>query len=358
MLVWQDFPLHGGYARTLRRQAVHQARAAVDALGHHPSIVVWCAHDDPSDGRRDSVLGQQLPSWNRTILDRWVKRLFEKADESRPVIAHSGVEPHLPQLDGTDSHLDLGWENGDERDLPGLAAVIPSKVRFAGEFGVPSVPATAEFMRPERWPDLDWDELAAHHGLDLDVMNRRVAPGAFESFDAWREATQRYQATVLRHHIETLRRLKYRPTGGFCLSMLADSAPMVSTSILDSERQPKLAFQSVVEACRPVIVVAERLPASLSAGTAVALDVHVVSDVRRVLAGVECRATLQWTGGSHEWRWRGDIPPDGCVRVGIIRFVTPAAPGPLTLDLCIEHRDEAASNRDETIISAARAEAR
>ena len=43
MLVWQDFPLHGGYARTVRRQAVEQAREAVDVLGHHPSIVVWCA---------------------------------------------------------------------------------------------------------------------------------------------------------------------------------------------------------------------------------------------------------------------------------------------------------------------------
>lgn len=350
MLVWQDFPLHGGYARALRRQAVHQARAAVDALGHHPSIIVWCAHDRPSKSKRDSVLAQQLPSWNRTILDRWVKRLFEKADESRPTIAHSGVEPHLPQLDGTDSHLDLGWENGDERELPGLAATVPRKVRFAGEFGAASVPDTADFMDPQQWPDLAWDDLEAHHGLELDVMNRRVPPGRFETFDAWREATQRYQATLVRHHIETLRRLKYRPTGGFCVSMLADSSPMVSTSLLDHARRPKLAFQAVVEACRPVIVVADRLPESLDPGTAVALDVHVVSDVRRVLEGVECRAIARWTGGSHEWRWRGDVPPDECVRVGIIRFVVPAAPGPLSLDLCIEHGDEAATNRDETVI--------
>ena len=36
-------------------------------------------------------------------------------------------------------------------------------------------------------------------------------------------ATQHYQANLLRHHIETLRKLKYRPTGGFCLFMLADA---------------------------------------------------------------------------------------------------------------------------------------
>src|SRR5204862_3282704 len=122
-----------------------------------------------------------------------------------------------------------------------------------------------------------------HHGLDLEGMNRHVPPGMFNTFDAWRRASQAYQATLLRHHIETLRRLKYRPTGGFCLSMLADSSPMISTSILDSQRLPKRAFASVLEACRPVIVVADRLPSRVEPGAAVALDVHVVSDVRRGL---------------------------------------------------------------------------
>ena len=64
-------------------------------------------------------------------------------------------------------------------------------------------------------------------------MAQRVPPDEHPTFDAWRMATQRNQATVLRHHIETLRRLKYRPTGGFCFSWLADPAPMISASVLD-----------------------------------------------------------------------------------------------------------------------------
>ena len=43
------------------------------------------------------------------MLDRSVKRALEQADGTRPVIAHSGVLPHPPQLDGTDSHLYFGW---------------------------------------------------------------------------------------------------------------------------------------------------------------------------------------------------------------------------------------------------------
>ena len=106
------------------------------------------------------IAGQQLPSWNKTVLDRWVKRAFEQADETRTTIAHSGVLPHLPQLDGTDSHLYFGWYHGDERDLPGFAATMPRMVRFVSEFGAQAVPTAADFMEPKRWPDLDWERLA------------------------------------------------------------------------------------------------------------------------------------------------------------------------------------------------------
>ena len=49
--------------------------------------------------------GPALPSWNSSLLDRAIKTVLERDDGTRPVVAHSGVLPHLPQLDGTDSHL-------------------------------------------------------------------------------------------------------------------------------------------------------------------------------------------------------------------------------------------------------------
>jgi beta-mannosidase len=362
MLVWQDFPLQWGYARTIRKEAVRQAREAVDALGHHPSIAVWCAHNEPiaADDTRQktyrstitrNVLGQQVPSWNKSILDRWVKRAFETADESRAVIAHSGVAPHLPQLTGTDSHLFFGWYHGDERDVEGFAATVPRMVRFVSEFGAQSVPAAAGFMEPDRWPALDWDHLVEHHGMQREAFEAHVPPHRFPTFDAWRDATQRYQADLLRHHIESFRRLKYRPTGGFCLLSLADAHPAVSWSILDHERHPKAAYGAVLEACRPVIVVADRLPDTVTAGDTLALDVHVVSDVRRILDGVTCTATLRWAGGQHSWTWEGDVPPDDCVRVGTAQFVVPDTAGDLWFDLVLEHGDAVATNRYTTSIT-------
>ena len=74
------------------------------------------------------------------------------------------------------------------------------------------------------------------------------------------------QADLLRRTIETLRRLKYRPTGGFCAFYLADPGPAGGFGVLDSDRRAKPALQALTDACRPVILVGEPLPASIGVG--------------------------------------------------------------------------------------------
>jgi beta-mannosidase len=365
MLLWQDFPLQWSYARDVRRRAVTQATEAVFQLGHHPSILTWCAHNEPSGaaiGLQPSeptwksaaryVVGQQLPSWNKNILDRWVKRAFEKADETRPTTAHSGVMPHIAEISGTDSHLYFGWYHGDERDLPGFAAAFPRMVRFVSEFGAQAVPSSSEFIDPSGWPYLAWDEIEERYGLQRAVLERFAPAASFGTFEQWRDATQRYQAGLLRHQIETLRRLKYHPTGGFCLFMLNDASPSVSWSILDHRRVPKIAYHAVTEACRPVIVVADRLPATVSPGDSLALDVHVVNDLRTAIDSARLHAHLRWSNGEHEWSYEGTAAADSVDRIATLQFVVPDAPGDLWLDLTLEADNVAATNRGQTRIVA------
>ena len=92
-------------------------------------------------------MSQQLPSWNKSILDRWLKRAFEQADPTRPTVAHGGVMPHLPTLDGTDSHMWLGWHRGEVAELAEVAHLMPRIVRFVSEFGAQSVPAVGRAVR-------------------------------------------------------------------------------------------------------------------------------------------------------------------------------------------------------------------
>jgi beta-mannosidase len=344
LLLWQDLPLHRGYPRNVRRQAVRQTEAAVDLLAHHPSIALWCADNEPTaefGGTRRPpdvvsrfVRGQVLPGWSRSVLVTSLSGVLAKADGSRPVVPPAGLLPHPAW--GTDTHLSFGWHHGDERDLPTWLRRLPVLARFVGEFGAQAVPPTAAWMEPERWPDLDWERLVRSHGMDKATFDRRVPPGAFATFEAWRDATQEHQATVLRHHVEELRRLKYRPAGGFCQFLLADGHPAVSCSVVDHERAPKAGFAALREACAPVIVVADRPAASYRPGTPVALDVHVVSDLRRPIFGCTLHAALGWRGGSHRWGFVGEVAADTVARVGTLSFVVPEAPGPLTLDLRLE----------------------
>jgi beta-mannosidase len=356
MLIWQDLPLQWGYGN-VRRQAVQQARRAVDLLGHHPSIALWCGHNepmavDPQPGaalaagtmaRR--VAAQVLPTWNKTGLDRSIRRALERADGSRTVVAHSGVLPH--PLWGTDSHVYYGWYHGSERDFPAAMARLPVMARFVGEFGAQAVPESAGFMRADRWPDLDWDELTNRYCLQKDVFDARVPPADYPEFDQWRRASQDYQATVLRHHIETLRRLKYRPTGGFCLFLLADAQPAVSWAIVDHDRVPKAAYRAVAEACAPVIIVADRPDESYRPGDRLNLDVHAVSDLRHPIVGAVTDVTLAWASGRRRWRFAGDVGADGCVRIGRISTTVPgdARPGPVTLELTMRWAGGEAVNR-------------
>ncbi len=362
VLLLQDFPLQWGYARSVRAQAIEQAAAAVDQLGHHPSIIQWNAHNDPAaaaigiegDTTRSRLryfAAQQLPSWNKTVLDRWVRRSFERADPTRLCVPHSGVLPHLPLLDGTDSHFYFGWYHGDVRDVDKLAAAVPRVVRFMSEFGAQAVPWTSDFIDEASWPDLDWELLETRHGLQKWVFDERVPPDGFATFDEWRRATQKYQAELLRHHIESLRRLKYRPAGGFCMFALNDPAPVVSWSVLDHERVPKLGWDALRHACAPVIVVADRPPEVVAPGEAISLDVHVVNDGRTPIDAAVVDITASWPGGNRRWRFGGEVESDSVARVGSVAMDVPDTLGALSFDLVLTADDLIQTNHYSTAVT-------
>jgi beta-mannosidase len=340
----------------VRKQAVRQAREAVDLLGHHPSIAVWCGHNEPLAldigpgtpparvAARFAVL-QALPTWNKTVLDASIGRALERADPTRPVVAHSGVLPG-PLSSGTDTHLYCGWYHGEERDFPRIMAAVPRLARFVTEFGAQAVPTTADWMEPARWPDLDWARLGEHHALQVEVLDQYVPRGA--TFAEWASASQEYQARVIRFHVETLRRLKYRPTGGFCQFSFADGYPAVSWAVLDHERQPKAGYRVLAASCAPVLVIADRPADHYPPGAEVRLGVHVVSDLRRPLERVRVVGSL----GDHQFGWEGDVPADACVRVGTIHTTLPAVPGPLQLALALTAGAITAHNIYETSVVA------
>ena len=254
MLIWQDLPLQWGYGQ-VRRQAVRQARQAVVLLGHHPSVALWCGHNeplaldvDPRHGRRPRGRSPAwsparcCPSWNKTGLDRSIRRALERADGSRAVVAHSG-HPAPPGLGHRQPPVlrvvprRRAGPARPARPLPG-AGPLRERVRRPGRARDGRVHGPGALAGPRL--GRTWRPTTPCSGPSSRSGSR---PAGRRPSTAWRAATQDYQATLLRHHIETLRRLKYRPTGGFCLFLLADAQPAVSWSILDHERRPKAGYQ-------------------------------------------------------------------------------------------------------------------
>jgi beta-mannosidase len=329
MLVWQDLPLQWGYARGVRRQAGRQARAMVDLLGHHPSVMLWCAHNAPfavdrepgepwtRGARLKLAATRTLPTWAKLVLDRSVARAIARRDRTRTVVRHSGVPPGIAEP-GTDSHLYHGWYHGDLRGLARTVRLWPRLGRFVSEFGAQAVPERADWMEPDRWPDLDWDRLTRHHALQRDVFDERMPAVDAKSFDEWRAMTQAYQAALLQLQIEDLRRLKYAPTGGFAVFSLADPQPAVSWSVLDDARVPKRGYFAIRDACRAVLPMIEP-----RAGL-----VHVVNDTREQWIGAEVEASID----GRITRWVGDVPADGIAFVGRVD-VTEA----VDVELVLEH---------------------
>lgn len=318
LLLWQDFPLQWGYARGLRKSAVRQAREMVDLLGHHPSIALWCAHNEPlaldlqpgepvrGGAAARLAASMFLPTWNKDVLDRSVARALHRADPSRPVDLHSGVFPG-PASGGTDTHLYFGWYHGRMDGLAPALRAVPRLARFVTEFGAQAVPETAGFMEPERWPDLDWDRLFERHACQARVFARTVPPDEYATFDEWRAATQAYQAALVQLQVEDLRRLKYEPSGGFCHFCFADGHPAVTWSVLDHARVPKAGYGALRAACRTVVAMVEPREGL----------VHVVSELRQGLsdAVVEVHAVDATEARRPLGTWTGYVPGDGIAYV-------------------------------------------
>jgi len=317
MLVWQDLPLQPGHHRSLRKQVARQAREAVDLLGHHPSIAVWCAN-------------------NKSFIDRTAARSLGNADPSRPVLKNSTTRPRVTRWGEADGHLYLGWLRGDERQLPATLRAVPRLARFVSEFGAPSVPAD---LVPDA-TDASFSPASAYGEHIAGCFDEHTNAAGFESPDDWAKATRNYQAMVIRFHVEALRRLKYRPTGGFAQFFLADPLAAVSGSIVSHMRVTKEGYRALADACRPVIAVADRLPVHLHGGEALALDVHVINDLRTAVTGARLQATLAWADGEQRYGWAGDVAADSVQRISTIQMIVPEVDGPLVLDLELHLGDE------------------
>lgn len=348
MLLWQDFPLQWSYQRGIKAEAQRQIREMVRLLGNHPSVTVWCCHNEPisvvdtADTSRAAALRAAFSlfiwSWDREVLDTALQETVEQEDPFRPVVRSSG-EYAIPLLrKGSDTHFYFGWYYGKLRDFDWVARHLPDTIRFVTEFGAqsfPNVESCRRFMA-DRLEDVDWEELRRRHSFQPKIMARWYDWRACRTLEELVERSQSYQAELNRFYIDRLRLRKYRPVGGIVPFMFQDPNPAVQWSVLDYWRIPKASYWALRDALSPQYCFAILDRDSFPAGAELSIPVYAVNDAHRAVK-MAISAALREPDGSAlvEWEDERTLPADGpAEEIWRLRFV-PANAGSYTLELRI-----------------------
>ncbi len=365
VLIWQDFPLQWNYAKEVSPEALRQVEVMVKHLHHHPSIIVWCMHNEPGihpeqAGRRawwtvKTLFSLLIYNWNRDVMDKQLKRRVEELDHSRFAVRSSGEWPAPVLRKGTDSHLYYGWYRGPDsaEKLEGLRR----KLRFVTEFGAQSFPnyeSSARFMSPELG-SLDWDHLEERHSLQRARMDRWLDLGSFDNLKELIEASQTYQIMLNRQYIDRLRYHKYRPTGGVLAFSFHDSNAAVQWSILDYWRVPKRSYYHMQRAFHPQYVFTLLEGREYRVGEEIAAPVYVVNDTQERYDEVAIRAEVLDAEGNKTTRasFQTSLGRDceaELVQSLHLRF---SQPGERTLRLKLEYGDQVFENEYPLLITPA-----
>ncbi|HEX2680561.1 MAG TPA: glycoside hydrolase family 2 TIM barrel-domain containing protein, partial [Candidatus Dormibacteraeota bacterium] len=257
LLVIQDLPLTGTYvyhartdeARFFENAARQQLAEMVAMLQNHASIVMWVAHDDPPWLATNFDLGEVHTVRQNHSIDQELRAAFEHLDPSRPAIAASG---------DVDLHVMQGWSAGSWQDF---AQLEPTMV---GEFGAQSLPSAESHVWERigrRWPVPDDDAAWRHAGFQPVNWAERGAglPSAHQTLESYIDASQDYQAGIVRYAAEHMRTRKFESCWGAIVFNLVDPFPAIGFGLVDSARMPKQALEALAEAFKATRLIVEPL---------------------------------------------------------------------------------------------------
>ena len=363
LLVWQDFPLQWRYSKEVLPEALRQAELMVDLLYNHPSIVVWCMHNEPviqpePDGRRfwgalQTLFSQIVYDWNRDVMDRKLKRRVEELDGTRFVVRSSG-EWSVPILRrGTDSHIYYGWyRNKDPREKlerPGRS------LRFVTEFGAQSFPnyeSSVQFMSAEL-SRIDWNRLQERHSLKRGIMDKWLDLASFGDLRQLIEATQDYQIALNRKYIDHLRYHKYRPTGGVLAFSFHDPNPAIQWSVIDHWRVPKRSYYHMQRAFHPQYVFTLLDKSEYQVGEEIAVPIYVVNDSQESYdqVGVGAEVVDAQARRTTQASFLTSLERDSIAELVRLLHLRFAEPGERRLRLKLEYGDEVFENEYPLLIT-------
>ena len=152
----------------------------------------------------------------------------------------------------------LGWSDGSWRDI---GHIEPLMVTAFGSQSLPDVDSPAWEKIGKRWPVADDEPAWRHAGFQpVNWAERGVGlPSSYQSLDDYVEASQEYQAGLVRYAAEHMRTRKFESCWGAFAYHLVDPFPGIGFGLLDGTRRPKLALEALAIAFKPTRVIIEPL---------------------------------------------------------------------------------------------------
>ncbi|NVM55920.1 MAG: hypothetical protein HWN66_19625, partial [Candidatus Helarchaeota archaeon] len=393
ILIWQDFALQWAYDMKIEEEAKTQIKRMARKIQNYPSQGVYCCHNEPmglslkpilytiillliSYGLAwlaDTYVGFfsnaifwglfilislifGLPATmffynrNKNVLDKHLMEAVLEVDDSVPVIQNSGMMGVIRK--GTDLHTYEGWYMGKNYRDAYCYTRFPLKrmACFVTEYGAQSFPDLENlkkvFKEEDLWP-INWKLLRDKHRCQPLFFGRWFDLNQYKNISEVIDATQEYQAELLKFYNELWRINRYKPSGGTIMFLFNDCFPGITWSIIDYWRTPKKAYYTTKLSFEPVYVMADWPKKKYKPSKTYKTRIYVVNDLHKVFSD----AKVKWEilNNNKEVVTSGEFPitlqEDSIQTICEIRYNFPQdAQGTFELALSLEYEDVTIKN--------------
>jgi len=393
ILIWQDFALQWGYDMKIEESAKIQIKRMARQVQNYPSQGIYCCHNEPMGISKKlllytviALIGCYGLAWlvnhffgmfsnavfwgvfiiisfifglpatmffynkNKNVLDKHLLEAILEVDDSLPVIQNSGMMGVFRK--GTDLHTYEGWYWGKDYRDAYCYTRFPLKRMccFITEYGAQSFPVLENLkkvIKPEDLEPINWKLLQRKHRCQPMNFARWFDLNKYKTTAEFIEATQTYQAELLKFFNELWRINRYNPNGGTIMFAFNDCFPGITWSIVDYWRTPKKGYYATQLSFEPVYVMADWPKKQYKPNKLYRTKIYIVNDLHEIIDS----AQIQWelfndqkqslTSGN----FTTTLQPDSIQVLGEIQYQVPAgAQGEYQLSLTLKFKDTTIKN--------------
>ena len=293
-------------------------------------------------------------NWNKNVLDRRLEKVIMEEDMGvHAVVMHSGIFGWF--INGTDIHIYDGWYTGwllpfrrlrGYRHAKQFRGIFRNVPRFVSEYGAQAFPCVENLMK--MLPDDIREELdkkgfrkaykrlaeylRKYHQYQPGFMKLWINPEKFDRLEDFIEATQEYQAELIKFYNEYWRSRRFNPTGGALQFMFTDIAPAITWAVIDYWRTPKKAYYVLKETFKPTYIFMEWPKPKYKAGKKYRTKIYIVNDLHKEFDGT-ARFRIN---DEIVWEKKLHIPEDTLIVENIIFIIDKKGKHTITLELIVD----------------------